>query len=64
MIKIQAVNSVLKEIQGLDIYAKSSCRKAKTIEQPVFSGKTCAKKRIQKTEEVFQNNMRKKSIPD
>ena len=60
MIKIQALKAVIRDIGEMDIYAKSSCSNAKTVPQPINSGKVCAKKRIQKVEQVFRLSMRKK----
>ena len=59
IVKVQALNDVIRDIKQLEIYAKSDCKNAKTIPQPLNSGKICAKKRIQKVEQVFRQNMRK-----
>ena len=58
VIKIQALKAVIRDIGDMDIYAKSSCDNAKTVPQPINSGKICAKKRIQKVEQVFRLSMR------
>lgn len=59
VIKVQALKAVIRDIGEMDIYAKSNCKNAKTIPQPLNSGKICAKKRIQKVEQVFRLSMRK-----
>jgi non-canonical (house-cleaning) NTP pyrophosphatase len=62
MLKVQALKAVIRDIGEMDIYAKSGCTNAKTVPQPIQSGKICAKKRIQKVEQVFRLKMRKNSI--
>ena len=59
ILKVQALKAVIRDIGDMDIYAKSNCKNARTIPQPIQSGKICAKKRIQKVEKVFRLSMRK-----
>lgn len=62
IIKVQALKAVIRDIGEMDIYAKSNCKNAKTIPQPLGSGKICAKKRIEKVEQLFRLSMRKKNF--
>ena len=54
MVKIQALNDVIRNKDNLELYAKVNTDSAKTVPQPINSGEICAYKRIQKTEDFLQ----------